>query len=286
MNPIEPKHSLAIGPGCIPSWVNIDQHAPVYTVHSKHAQVPLSGAEPFATDPSDLAADAAPRKHTQYPYVTGTSVIAVAYNGGVLIASDTLGSYGSTKRYKDVQRMIKVNDSCIVGASGEVSDFQELQKLLDELSTEDYAADDGIVLTPREIHSYLCRVMYNRRNKFDPFWNSLVVAGMEGDKPFVGMVSMIGVSYTGAYICTGFANHLAMPLIRDAHRPDLTEQEAVDLVQGCLKVCYYRDKASMNKFVMGRVSGAGVSFSEPFAVATEWNYKLMENPTAFCTGAW
>lgn len=72
--------------------------------------------------------------------------------------------------------------------------------------------------------------------RFDPFWNSLVVAGMEGDKPFVGMVSMIGVSYTGAYICTGFANHLALPLIRDAHRPEMTEQEAVDVVQACLKV--------------------------------------------------
>ena len=157
-----------------------------------------------------------------------------------------------------------MNDKCVVGASGEISDFQELQKLLDELATEDYIADDGIVSTPREIHAYLCRVMYNRRNKcvsyfwqhthlawapctslllttlvcfrFDPFWNSLVVAGMEGDEPFVGMVSMIGVSYTGAYVCTGFANHLALPLIRDAHSPEMSEQEAVDLVQQCLKV--------------------------------------------------
>lgn len=60
---------------------------------------------------------------------------------------------------------------------------------------------------------------------------------MQGDEPFVGLVTMIGVSYTGAYICTGFANHLAVPLIRAAHRPDLTEQQAVDLVQECLKVC-------------------------------------------------
>lgn len=66
MNPVEPKHSLAIGPGCIPSWVNVDQHAPVYTAHRKQAQVPLAGGDPFATDPSDLATDGAPRKHTQY----------------------------------------------------------------------------------------------------------------------------------------------------------------------------------------------------------------------------
>lgn len=55
-----------------------------------------------------------------------------------------------------------------MGASGEISDFQELQKYLDDLATDDYMADDGIVLTPREIHSYLCRVMYHRRNKCGP----------------------------------------------------------------------------------------------------------------------
>ena len=39
--------------------------------------------------------------------------------------------------------------------------------------------------------------MYNRRNKFDPLWNTLVVGGMEKDavgkltKPFLGMVREI-----------------------------------------------------------------------------------------------
>jgi hypothetical protein len=53
-----------------------------------------------------------------------------------------------------------------------------------------------------------------------------------------------------------------------------------------VQVCFCRDKQSINKFVMGSVSAAGVSMSEPFAVPTEWNFKLMQNPTAFCTGAW
>jgi hypothetical protein len=41
----------------------------------------------------------------QYPYVTGTSVLALKYKDGVLMACDTLASYGSTKRYKSVERM-------------------------------------------------------------------------------------------------------------------------------------------------------------------------------------
>lgn len=75
------------------------------------------------------------------------------------------GAYGSTKRYKSVQRMVRVNDSCIVGASGEISDFQRITELLEELEAEDYLAADEITVTPRQVHAYLTRVMYNRRNK-------------------------------------------------------------------------------------------------------------------------
>jgi 20S proteasome subunit beta 7 len=53
-----------------------------------------------------------------------------------------------------------------------------------------------------------------------------------------------------------------------------------------VQVCFYRDKNSINKFIVGKVAGEGVSFSEPFAVATEWNYSVMQNPTKFCIGAW
>lgn len=44
-----------------------------------------------------------------------------------MLAADMLGSYGSTKRYKDVQRIFKVNNACFIGASGEISDFQYIQ---------------------------------------------------------------------------------------------------------------------------------------------------------------
>jgi 20S proteasome subunit beta 7 len=41
--------------------------------------------------------------------------------------------------------------------------------------------EDGRKVTATEIHQYLTRVMYNRRNKFNPLWNSLLVAGVNED---------------------------------------------------------------------------------------------------------
>ena len=43
-----------------------------------------------------------PLKHTKQPIVTGTSVLAVQYADGIMMAADTLGSYGSLAKYKEI----------------------------------------------------------------------------------------------------------------------------------------------------------------------------------------
>lgn len=42
------------------------------------------------------------------PMVTGTSVLGVKFTGGVIIAADMLGSYGSLARFRNISRLMKV----------------------------------------------------------------------------------------------------------------------------------------------------------------------------------
>jgi hypothetical protein len=42
----------------------------------------------------------------------------------------------------------------------------------------------------------------------------------------------------------------------------------------CLQVCYYRDKQSINKFRIITATKAGVKLTEPFALETNWHYKV------------
>lgn len=224
---------------------------------------------------------------TRNPYVTGTSVLAIKYKDGVMMAADTLGSYGSTKRYKSVCRIKEVGENIVLGASGEISDFQYIIKLLDEISTEDFIMDDGAVLSPQEVFSFLQRVMYNRRNDFDPLWNSLVLAGVDRKGvPFLGSVGMIGQAFTDSHVATGFGNALARPLFRSHQKDDMSEIEAEELLKKALTVCYYRDKNSINKFQIAKVTQAGVMISEPFKLDTSWDYSAFTNPSKHAPGAW
>jgi len=42
--------------------------------------------------------------------VVGGSVIGLVFNGGVMIATDNLCSYGKMARYKNIDRIAKITD--------------------------------------------------------------------------------------------------------------------------------------------------------------------------------
>lgn len=280
MIPTRVSHNPIIAPGVVPFGVD-----PAYDAQYKLNQAPRSHVashgqgKPFTVEPG-------PHQRTQYPYVTGTTVLGCKYKDGVMIACDTLCCYGSTKRYKSVERIKKVNSSTIISFTGELSDFHYIVSLLEELDTTDYCEDDGSELAPWEIHSYLCRVMYNRRNKFDPLWNSLVVAGVKHGRTFLGTVGMIGQHYEDSHLAAGFGNHMARPLFREKHTDDMSEEDARKLMEDCLRACLMRDKTMMNKFQIAKVTAGGLEISEPFQVPMNWGYEKFKDPTKHAVGAW
>lgn len=62
--------------------------------------------------------------------------------------------------------------------------------------------DDGNSLGPKEVHNYLTRMMYNRRNKFDPLWNSLVLGGVKNGQKYLGTVFICSSYYDAECLAT------------------------------------------------------------------------------------
>merc|ERR1712039_1108925 len=97
---------------------------------------------------------------------------------------------GKMARFQNLQRIHRINDSTVIGFCGEMSDMQEIMSMLDDLMLEIEVQATGEHLGPDNIYHYLVRVLYHRRNKFDPFYNLLLVGGMKKDgTPFLGRES-------------------------------------------------------------------------------------------------
>jgi len=221
---------------------------------------------------------AEPSKKTLYPVVVGASVLAIKYKDGVMMMADTLCSFGGLARYKNVQRIRKVSNKCMMGASGEFSDFQYILQDVNERTMDDFNEDDSIVLSAKEYQAYLSRVMYWRRCRCNPLWNDIVVAGHEEGKNYLGLVDMYGTSYEENLIGTGFGSYIAVPIMRKAYRENFSENEARELLKKAMTVVYYRHCRTINKFQIATITANGVDIGNPFELETKWDYERFVTP--------
>ena len=179
-------------------------------------------------------------------------------------------SYGSLARFTDVKRLRPFANSSVVGFSGDVSDMQYIDRHLTDLALDEAYADTSPDASARprlsaaNLHRYLAKLLYRRRSKFDPLWNHLLVAGLDDDaRPFLAAADLLGTTYSAPSLATGFGAMLAQPIMR-ARVPDeeaargLSRDDAVQIVKDCLKVLYYRDARSMDRYSIAVVTKDGV----------------------------
>ncbi|RMZ90167.1 hypothetical protein DV736_g2585, partial [Chaetothyriales sp. CBS 134916] len=211
-----------------------------------------------------------PISHTQSPTVTGTSVLGVKFKDGVVIAADNLASYGSLARFTDIKRIRTFPPNTAIGFGGDISDMQYLDRLLSSLDIrENYLSSAEHTLNAKNLHTYLSKVLYKRRSDFNPLWNMILVAGFDDDdKPFLASADLLGTTFSAPTLATGFGAHLAQPLLRkltpkdEESVPEITKEQAVEAVKACMKVLFYRDARSMDKYSIAVVTKDGVELKE------------------------
>ncbi|GMR53333.1 hypothetical protein PMAYCL1PPCAC_23528 [Pristionchus mayeri] len=214
--------------------------------------------------------------NTLNPTCTGTSVIAVVYDEGVAVMSDTVVSYGKSARYKNVTRQYKVNDRVIVAFSGDHADFHTLQNIIERQVAK--WAVVGQKLNPSALFYFLTSLMYSSRCRMNPFWNTLIVAGWEeneeGGKPFLGHITQKGVAFEAKHTATGIASHLLTQVIEDETRDKTTlnRAKAESILRRAVELSIYHDCLADNEFeigVVGKTEKASVQPQKP--IIGDWS---------------
>lgn len=232
----------------------------------------VQGHHNFPNRPVNLSG---PKTLTQSPVTTGASVFAMKFEGGVIIAADTLGSYGSLAKITDLQRVVKVNDCTVMAAGGDVADYQFLQEVIKQKQIDEDCRDDGFTLKPKALHCWLTRVLYNRRSKFDPLWNVLLVGGMQDEEPFLGYVNLLGTAFQETVIATGMGVDLGLPVLRRAMEKKgglLNQEEALEAIQQCIRLSYTRDCRAWPRYTVAIIDKTGAKIEGPFSIDSEWGY--------------
>lgn len=181
-----------------------------------------------------------------------------------------IASYGSLARFTDVHRLRVFADTTVVGFGGDVSDMQYMDRVLNSLDvTENYQSSSSNTLNASNIHTYLSKLLYKRRSDFNPLWNNILVAGFDSyGKPFLASADLLGTTFSSPTLATGFGAHLAQPLLRKLVPEDeksaesLTQEQAIEAIKECMKVLFYRDARSLDKYSIAVIKKDGVDVKE------------------------
>ncbi|XP_076045219.1 proteasome subunit beta type-4 [Oratosquilla oratoria] len=215
------------------------------------------------------------KSHTMSPSTSGTSVLGMMYDGGILLAADKLGSYGSLARFRGIERVFKVTDQAVLACGGDIADYQFIREIIEQKVRDDECGGYSKMLDAGALHCWLTRVLYNRRTRFDPLWLECVVAGYRDGKPFLGYVDKIGTAYEAPEIATAYGLHLSVPMIREARQKvtNMTKEKAKELIEACLKILYYRDCRAHFKYQLADITSDGVTIEDDLDLKakTSWD---------------
>ncbi|OUC46227.1 peptidase, T1 family [Trichinella nativa] len=214
------------------------------------------------------------------PVCTGASVIALMFDQGVVIAADTKLSYGRFSRYKGVSRLMRVNDNTILGVSGDYADYQYLQSIINGRQMGMNSSQMRGEFTPASMHTFLTSVLYARRSKLNPLWNSYVVCGVtERTKtPYLGTVNLYGVSYTNNFVATGLGSYLVQHYLEkkleDCEKEGikLNEADAALALRNCIEILYERDCLAYNEYELGVVTADNCVITGKHTVSGKWGH--------------
>jgi len=212
------------------------------------------------------------RTRTVTPIVTGTSVTAFTFAGGVILAADTLGSYGTLAKYRNLPRIHQVNDGTVIALGGDLSDADYIKESIDSKVEEDIVQEDGSEMSPLALYAWCTRLMYHRRTKLNPLLTNIVVAGMENKEPFLGRINDKGSAFKEFLIMTGLGNHLALGWIRTVleNSNKLNKDQAEQLMDRIIKQLYYRDCKAFSRYQVCIITNDGVEFKAK-EVKPDWS---------------
>lgn len=226
---------------------------------------------------------------TLYPVNTGTSVLALSYDQGVMIAADTLVSFGSMARYHNVSRLFKANEHTLIGVGGDMGDFQYVRNMIECKIIDMKAIDRSYEFSPSDLHAWLSVVMYNRRSKFNPLCNNYIVGGvvkkLDKYEPYLGTVNRLGVSYKNPFITTGVGSYMIQQTLEnefikateDTGGKALTQESAEKLLHDCIEILYHRDARAHNKYEIGIITQKGVEIVENKEIIGKWDIASCDN---------
>lgn len=174
----------------------------------------------------------------QYLWVPGATTVGVVCQNGVILASEKRISYGYLVVSKGGKKVFKITDHIGAACAGLVSDMQILVREVDAYANL-FGLDVGRSISVRAAAKLMSNLLFGRR--LAPLITQTIVGGIDEEEASLYVLDILGSVIPDKYAVVGSGTEIAMGVIEEGYKEDLTMEEAKDLVVRAIKSAISRD---------------------------------------------
>jgi len=173
-----------------------------------------------------------------YLWVPGATTVGVVCRDGVILASEKRVSYGYLIVSKGGKKVFKITDCIGAACAGLVSDMQILVREVEAYANL-FSLDVGRPISVRSAAKLMSNLLFERR--LAPLITQTIVSGVDEEGASLYVLDILGSVIPDKYAVVGSGTEIAMGVIEEGYKEDLTVEGAKDLVVRAIKSAISRD---------------------------------------------
>ena len=173
-------------------------------------------------------------------YMPGATAVGITFNGGIVLASEKRIAFGNFLVSKSTKKTFPITSKVGATCAGLVADMQILTlqiAALAKIRKMELKRD----VPPNTVAKMMSNMMYERR--FFPLLTQVIVGGVV-DKPMMYTLDPLGSVLPDEYAAVGTGAEMALGVLDPQFKPNMTQEEAIDLAKRAVRSAALRDSAS------------------------------------------
>ncbi|MHA2200698.1 MAG: proteasome subunit beta [Candidatus Thorarchaeota archaeon] len=187
---------------------------------------------------------------------TGATVVGIKCSDGVVVATDSLITWGTHILSEKGIKAFKLTDTIVLASAGLTSDYQMLVNRL-QAQIKLYELNQKKDITVKALSKMLANTLYSRR--MAPLYVQTVVVGIDDSGPHLFSLDMGGSLIPDEFTATGSGTAPAFGVLEDTFKPDMTVKDAEAIAINAVKAGIARDAQSGGDIRVMSVTKSGVT---------------------------
>ena len=174
---------------------------------------------------------------------TGTTILGMVCNDGVIIATERRATMGTLIAHKTTRKLYKIDDHLALATAGLVGDLQTLSRYL-SAEANLYRLKRNKKMPVNGAATLMSNILNQR--KFYPYYVQLILGGWDASGGHVFSLDAAGGAIPDKYTAGGSGSPYVFGVLEDLYKDSMSVDEGITIAIRAISAAMGRDSASGN----------------------------------------